>query len=73
MAVFEEEGIEKILTYETQTPYDSTMLIVPAMTVKQDRLKRLYPEWVESAKRLGVQIKVICLSREDIDISDFIA
>jgi len=74
MAVFKDEIGEKILTYEVlqQTLSGPRWLIVPAMTVDQDRLNELIPQWKESARNLGVEIYIVCMERLKRDIiSDY--
>lgn len=77
MAVFPDEksGDDTLLTYEIVNPhYPGTTMVVPAMSVSEKRMLKLLPGWIESAKRIGVEIRVLHFKREDNDtISDYAA
>ena len=73
MAVFhdEESGDELILTYEVTNPRKPNITtIVPAMTINESRISELLPDWVEGAKSIGVDIKVLHFKRDEVQNLD---
>jgi hypothetical protein len=67
------DGKEQILVFEAycNTAKGEMMTVVPAMTVKEDRLNELLPEWKKTAEKLGVKLEVSYFKRcLDVDVSE---
>ena len=70
------DGKEQILVYEAfcDTARGEMMTVIPAMTVKEDRLNAILPEWKKSAKELGVTLEIAYFKRcLDVDVSELIS